>query len=155
MESAKKGFLIGKVAARTGTSVSALRFYEDKGLISSGRNSGGQRVFAASEIRRVSFISIAQKLGFSLADIGEQLSRLPGGRTPTKDDWADLSHDFSTDIDARIASLSLLKEKLASCIGCGCLSLKVCALYNEDDVAADAGAGPRYLLGDKPTANPE
>ncbi len=154
MQNVQKGFLIGKVAARTGVSVSALRFYEEKGLVASSRNSGGQRVFAASEVRRVSFIIIAQKLGFSLADIAAQLNNLPDARTPTKDDWTQLSQNFSVDIDARIAALTALKDKLASCIGCGCLSLKACALYNEDDIASEKGAGPRYLMRDRPAKHP-
>lgn len=148
MKTAKSGFLIGKVAERTGTSVSALRFYENKGLISSGRDTGGRRVFASSQIRRVSFIIVAQKLGFSLADIKQTLAKLPNNRTPTKDDWDRLSRDFSHKIDDRINGLLRLKEKLSSCIGCGCLSLKVCALYNSDDQAAKAGPGPQFLMND-------
>lgn len=146
MKTAQSGFLIGKVAHRTGTSVSALRFYEEKGLITSGRDKGGRRVFPPSEIRRVSFIIVAQKLGFSLAEIKQTLAKLPNGRTPTKKDWEVLSRDFSHDIDKRINGLLRLKEKLSSCIGCGCLSLKVCALYNTDDKAAETGSGPQFLL---------
>ena len=148
---AKRGFLIGRVAARTGLSVSAIRFYEDKGLVKSERNTGGQRVFAASDIRRISFVLAAQKLGFSLAEIKDQLDKLPNGRTPTKADWAKISTQFSVIINERIAALSLLRDKLDGCIGCGCLSLTSCALYNADDVAASKGAGPRYLMGDRPT----
>lgn len=146
----KKGFLIGRVATRTGVSVSALRFYEEKGLITSSRNSGGQRVFAASDIRRVSFIVIAQKLGFSLKKIREVLENLPDNRTPTIEDWDRIGTYFAQDIAERIAALTLLKNKLSSCIGCGCLSLKSCALYNADDKAAAKGSGPRYLLGNSP-----
>lgn len=150
MKKTKKGFLIGKVASRTGVSVPALRFYEEKGLVTSGRNSGGQRVFAASDIRRVSFIIIAQKLGFSLAQIKDVLSGLPDHRTPTKADWERIGQAFNRDIDERVRALTLLKAKLSSCIGCGCLSLEACALYNEDDVVAAKGSGPRYLLGEEP-----
>ena len=150
MKKAKAGFSIGKVAERTGIAVSAIRFYEEKGLVSSGRNSGGQRVFAAADIRRISFIIIAQKLGFSLSEIKTELSKLPDGRTPTKHDWDRIGRTFSQDIDARIEALTALKSKLSGCIGCGCLSLKVCALYNENDKINEKGSGPRYLMGDKP-----
>lgn len=150
MQTPKKGFLIGKVASRTGVSVPALRFYEEKGLVTSSRNSGGQRIFAASDIRRVSFIIIAQKLGFSLAQIKQVLSGLPDNRTPTKADWDKIGTAFKRDIDDRIESLTLLKDKLSSCIGCGCLSLTACAIYNEDDTISQKGSGPRFLMGDKP-----
>ncbi len=150
MKSLKKGFLIGKVAERTGVAVSALRFYEQKGLVHSSRNASGQRVFEASDIRRVSFIVIAQRLGFSLQQITDVLNQLPDNRTPTKTDWDKIGRNFSRDIDERIHKLELLKNKLSSCIGCGCLSLKACALYNADDTAFTKGAGPRYLLGDTP-----
>lgn len=151
MSRAKRGFLIGQVAKRTGISVSAIRFYEEKGLVASGRNSGGQRVFAAADIRRISFIIIAQKLGFTLAKIKVQLDKLPDGRTPSKADWAKISAGFSADINQRITALTLMRDKLTDCIGCGCLSLKSCALYNDDDIAAQKGAGPRFLMGDKPS----
>lgn len=147
---AKKGFLIGRVASRTGVSVSALRFYEEKGLLQSSRNSAGRRVYAAADIRRVSFIIIAQKLGFSLKRIKQVLDGLPNNRTPTADDWDTIGQTFQTDIDERIKALTRLKSKLSSCIGCGCLSLKTCALYNEDDIAREKGTGPRYLMGDSP-----
>lgn len=147
---AKSGFLIGIVAARTGISVSAIRFYEEAGLIMPGRDRGGRRIFAGADIRRISFIIIAQGLGFSLAEIRAQLAQLPGHRTPTKKDWEHMSKNFSAHIDQRIASLTDLRDKLSGCIGCGCLSLKVCALYNPEDRAAHNGAGPRFLLGDAP-----
>ena len=147
---AQKGFLIGKVAARTGIAVSAIRHYEEIGLVRSERNAGGQRVFLASDIRRISFIIIAQGLGYSLAQIKQQFAGLPNNRTPTKKDWEKISKSFGKEIDARIASLTLMREKLTGCIGCGCLSLTSCALYNAEDRAARLGAGPRYLLGDKP-----
>jgi len=144
------GFLIGKVAERTGIAVSALRFYEEKGLVQSERNSGGQRVFKASDIRRVSFIIIAQKLGFTLAEIKAQLEDLPNNRTPTKKDWEAISANFKSEIDARINGLTQLRDKLSGCIGCGCLSLEVCRLYNADDAVSAKGSGPRYLMGDQP-----
>lgn len=147
---AKKGFLIGKVAARTGLAVSAIRHYEAEGLIQSERNAGGQRVFAGSDIRRLSFIIIAQQLGFTLKQIKSQFASLPDSRTPTQKDWEKISKTFGRDIDARIEALTQMREKLTGCIGCGCLSLKKCALYNDDDKAARLGSGPRYLLGDKP-----
>lgn len=148
MKPSKKNILIGQVASRTGVSVSALRFYEDAGLVTAGRNSGGQRVFAKADIRRISFVIIAQKLGFSLKQIKTQLDSLPNKRTPTMKDWEKISGNFSEDIDERISALVRLREKLTGCIGCGCLSLENCSLYNQDDVAAKSGAGPRYLLGD-------
>lgn len=145
-----RGLSIGKIATRTGLAVSAIRFYEEAGLVAPGRNSGGQRVFAPSDIRRISFVIIAQKLGFTLGQIKAQLDILPDGRTPTLSDWENISASFSDDIDARILALQSLRKKLTSCIGCGCLSLQKCALYNTDDIAAKQGAGPRYLMGDTP-----
>jgi MerR family redox-sensitive transcriptional activator SoxR len=147
---AKKAFSIGAVANRTGVAVSAIRFYEDAGLITADRNSGGQRVFEASNIRRVSFIIIAQQLGFSLKQIKQHLDALPARRTPTLKDWEVIGQSFGRDIDARISALTNLRERLTGCIGCGCLSLQTCKLYNPDDVAARKGAGPRYLMGDRP-----
>ena len=141
---------IGFVAARTGTAVSAIRFYESEKLIPAVRNAGGQRVFPRSVIRRVSFILIAQGLGYSLRDIRQALNSLPDGRTPSKTDWDRLGHQFNKDIDARIRQLQTLKEKLSGCIGCGCLSLRTCRLYNPDDAARLRGSGPRFLKGDQP-----
>ena len=143
---AQKGLLIGKVAKRVGVAVSALRFYEDYGLITAGRNTGGQRVFENADIRRISFIIISQKLGFTLAQIKTQLDGLPNGRAPTLKDWERISLGFGAQIDERIAALTLLRSKLTGCIGCGCLSLAKCAIYNEGDKAGQQGAGPRYLL---------
>ena len=145
-----RGYSIGKIAARTGLAVSAIRFYEEAGLVAPERNSGGQRVFAPSDIRRISFVMIAQKLGFTLAQIRAQLDILPDGRTPTLQDWEAISASFSVDIEARISALQNLQKKLTGCIGCGCLSLQKCALYNTDDIVAAKGAGPRYLMGDRP-----
>lgn len=147
---AKKAFSIGAVAERTSVAVSAIRFYEEAGLIFPDRNSGQQRVFEASDIRRISFIIIAQQLGFSLKQIKTQLNGLPEKRTPTLSDWEKISRSFGQDIDARIKALTTLRERLTGCIGCGCLSLQKCKLYNPDDIAAKKGAGPRYLLGDRP-----
>lgn len=140
---------IGKLASRTGLSITAIRFYEDEGLVRAQRNAGGQRRFSRGDIRRLSFVKICQGLGFSLADVRQALSGLPDGRTPTKRDWEKLSREFSKDIDERIEALTQLRDTLTGCIGCGCLSLAKCRLYNPDDKAASLGAGPRYLMGDK------
>ncbi len=142
---------IGTLANRTGTTVSAIRFYADRELIPCVRTPGGKRLFKKEVIRRVSFILIAQQLGYTLDQIQQQLSGLPSGRTPTKRDWQKLSNRFRADLNEKIAQLTHLRDSLSSCIGCGCLSLKSCHLYNTADVAAKLGAGPRYLLGDKPT----
>ncbi len=141
---------IGQLARRTGLSVSAIRFYEEKGLVHPARNAGGQRRFQRADIRRLSFIMIAQKLGFSLAEIRAQLARLPEGRPPGKADWARIARAMRRDIDARIAALQAMRARLDGCIGCGCLSLKACALYNPDDAARRSGPGPRYLMGEDP-----
>jgi MerR family transcriptional regulator, redox-sensitive transcriptional activator SoxR len=136
---------IGDLAARTGLSVSAIRFYEARGLVTALRNKGGQRRFLRSDIRRLSFIRIAQQLGFTIEEIGAELARLPQGRTPTQKDWAKISRAFRARIDARLAALTHMREKLDECIGCGCLSLKRCALYNPEDRLRAQGAGPRLL----------
>lgn len=141
---------IGQVAARTGLAVSAIRFYEGAGLVSPTRNSGGQRRFLRSDIRRLSFIMIAQQLGFSLEMIRMQLAALPSGRTPTQRDWARISRQFRAELDERLRLLRETRERLDGCIGCGCLSLANCALYNPADAANRHGPGPRYLMGDKP-----
>jgi MerR family redox-sensitive transcriptional activator SoxR len=141
-------FTIGEVAARAGVATSALRFYEDRGLITSERTSAGHRRYAPDVLRRVGFIRVAQRVGLSLADIAEALDRLPDGRTPTRRDWAELAATWQPLLDERIALLQAMREKLDGCIGCGCLSLDTCALYNPEDVAADMGSGPRWLLGD-------
>ena len=139
---------IGQLAERTGAAVSAIRFYEERGLIESVRSPGGQRRFERATVRRVSFVRIAQGLGFSLADIRAQLDGLPDRRTPTVRDWEKLSGRFAADIDRRIAGLEQLRDRLTRCIGCGCLSLSHCRLYNPEDRASSLGEGPRYLLGD-------
>lgn len=141
---------IGAVARRTGLAVSAIRFYADEGLVGATRNGAGHRRFQRSVIRRVSFIRTCQQLGYSLELIRQKLDLLPDSRTPTESDWEHLATDFAQDLDERIEQLQLLRQKLAGCIGCGCLSLQRCALWNADDVAASHGAGPRWLLGDQP-----
>jgi len=141
---------IGQLAHRTGLAVSAIRYYEMQGLVSAFRNAGGHRRFARSDIRRLSFVMIAQQFGFSIEQIRQQLDAIPNARNPGKDDWARISGEFRAELDKRIETLTLLRDKLDGCIGCGCLSLEKCALYNPQDRAAAKGAGPRYLLGDKP-----
>jgi len=148
--SAKQGLSIGQLAARTGLAVSAIRYYEAQGLIRPWRNSGGQRRFDRADLRRLSFVMIAQQFGFTLPQIRAELDRLPGSRTPTKADWAKISAAFRTHLDERITTLTRLRDRLQSCIGCGCLSLEACALYNPADRVAEKGAGPRFLMGDDP-----
>lgn len=146
----KRGLSIGQIADRTGLAVSAIRYYESEGLVTPARTAGGTRQFERSDIRRLSFVMIAQGLGFSISEIRQALARLPSKRTPTKADWAKLSSEFRGVLDSRIAQMTELRNRLDGCIGCGCLSLKSCALYNPVDRAAQRGAGPRYLLGDRP-----
>ena len=144
----KSGYSIGDLARRTGLSVSAIRFYETRGLVSPYRNAGGQRRFEPSDIRRLSFVLIAQKLGLTLEEISAALSSLPKNRTPTKRDWEKLSKAMRSTLDERIAMMTRLRDRLDGCIGCGCLSLKNCAIYNPEDKAAERGAGPQYVLAD-------
>jgi MerR family redox-sensitive transcriptional activator SoxR len=146
-----EGLTIGALAARTGLAVSAIRYYERQGLINPWRNAGGQRRFARADLRRLSFVMIAQQFGYTLPQIREELDQLPMGRTPTKADWGKISSGFRDSLDARIATLTKLRDNLDGCIGCGCLSMDVCALYNPQDSAAEKGQGPRYLMGDGPT----
>ncbi len=150
MQQPKYGLSIGYLARRTGLAVSAIRYYEQQGLVKPERNAGGQRRFMRSDIRRLSFVLIAQQFGFSISRIREELDRLPDNRTPTKEDWNRISLRFREALDARIETLERLRDNLDGCIGCGCLSLQSCALYNPADRAAQKGAGPRYLLGDRP-----
>lgn len=138
---------IGQLAARTGVAVSAVRFYEEKGLLQSLRTGGNQRRFLRSDIRRVSFILIAQKLGLALAEIEQQLAKLPQGRAPTLSDWQQISRRMRFEIDQRIMLLTRTRNQLDQCIGCGCLSLQKCQLYNKDDRMGAKGAGPRAILG--------
>jgi MerR family redox-sensitive transcriptional activator SoxR len=141
---------IGETAQRAGVAASALRFYETRKLIGSHRGSGNQRRYHRSMLRRISIIKVAQSLGFSLEEISSALETLPDKRTPTRRDWEKLSLNWRDQLDARITNLQKMREQLSGCIGCGCLSLKRCALYNPGDRAAKKGAGPRYLLGDLP-----
>ncbi|MBQ4823460.1 MULTISPECIES: redox-sensitive transcriptional activator SoxR [unclassified Leisingera] len=144
------GISIGYLAGRTGLAVSAIRYYEAQGLVEPWRNAGGQRRFHRADIRRMSFIMIAQQFGFSLPEIRGFLQSLPGSRTPTKEDWARISDSFRSHLDQRIETLMRLRDNLDGCIGCGCLSLPNCKLYNPEDKAAQKGQGPRYLMGDRP-----
>jgi len=144
-----QGLSIGAVAERTGLSVSAIRHYEAEGLIHPWRNAGGQRRFERADIRRLSFLIVAQQMGFSLARIRTELDKLPRTRAPNKGEWSRVARVFQKDLDARITELRAMRDTLGGCIGCGCLSLDVCRLYNHKDKAAQGGAGPRYLLGDR------
>lgn len=136
---------IGDLAARTGLSVSAIRFYEAKQLIEPYRSAGGQRRFLRSDIRRLSFIRIAQGLGLSIGEIRAELEKLPHGRTPNATDWTKISKAMRKKLDARIAMLEKIRDRLDGCIGCGCLSLRKCALYNPGDRVAAQGPGPNLL----------
>ncbi len=150
-------FSIGELAARAGVAPSALRFYEARGLLGSLRSSGGHRVFPRGALRRVAFIRAAQAVGLSLQEIEAALATLPAsdkGRAPTASDWQRLSSRWKPMLDARIAALTQLRDQLASCIGCGCLSLTRCKLYNPQDSAAALGAGPRWWMGDRPAKPP-
>ena len=141
---------IGEVAERSGVATSALRFYEDRGLIASERTAAGHRRYPRAVIRRVAFIVFAQRVGLTLGEIDEALAALPSDRVPERADWARLSRSWRARIDERIAELERLKHGLTECIGCGCLSLDRCRLANPGDRAARLGPGPRYLLGDSP-----
>jgi MerR family redox-sensitive transcriptional activator SoxR len=144
-----KRLLIGEVARRSGVAPSALRFYEDEGLIHSERNSSGHRQYHADVLRRVSFIRTAQRVGLSLEEIKEALAALPDRRTPTAKDWDRLARSWKPRLDEQIGLLTRMRDQLDECIGCGCLSLTSCGLWNRGDRAADKGPGPRYLLGDE------
>ncbi len=139
---------IGAIAERSGVAPSALRFYEAQGLIWSTRNTGNQRRFERSMLRRIAFIRTAQRVGLTLDEIRAALDGLPSNRTPNKADWERLSHLWRHRLDERIAELERLRDKLTSCIGCGCLSLRRCALSNPDDELAAVGPGAHYLIGD-------
>lgn len=139
---------IGELADRAGVATSALRFYESRGLLQSERSEGGQRRFHRDEIRRVAFIRVAQRVGLTLEEIADALGRLPDSRTPNRSDWGRVARSWRPRLDEQIALLERLRDNLDGCIGCGCLSLTTCALYNPDDGAAALGSGPRYLLGD-------
>jgi MerR family redox-sensitive transcriptional activator SoxR len=140
---------IGDLARRTGLSVSAIRFYEAKGLVTPIRSAGNQRHYLRSDIRRLSFAMIAQRLGLTLTEIAEEMGRLPRDQAPSLDDWRGVSTRIRGALESRIAQLEATRDLLDGCIGCGCLSLDRCALYNPEDRAARAGPGPRFLLGDR------
>jgi MerR family transcriptional regulator, redox-sensitive transcriptional activator SoxR len=136
---------IGEVARRSGVAPSALRYYEALGLVSAHRSSGGRRVYERSVLRRLAFVRAAQNVGLSLDEITAALATLPEGRTPTRADWERLSRSWRSRLDEQIAALEALRDGLTSCIGCGCLSLRRCALSNPADVAGQDGEGARYL----------
>jgi MerR family redox-sensitive transcriptional activator SoxR len=141
-----KELTVGQVARRSGVAVSALHFYEAKGLIRSHRTAGNQRRYSGDVLRRVAVIKVAQEVGISLADIAAALNSLPEGRTPTRDDWAAMSKIWAADLDRRINQLQKLRDGLSDCIGCGCLSIDRCVLRNPGDKLAGEGAGPRRLI---------
>ncbi|MDP8904859.1 MAG: redox-sensitive transcriptional activator SoxR [Chloroflexota bacterium] len=141
---------IGELARRTGVATSALRFYEARGLISAQRSEGNQRRYNRATVRRVSVIRAAQRCGLTLDEIAAALEGLPTDKVPLKRDWQRMSRVWQRQLDERISGLQALREELADCIGCGCLSLQRCNLLNKGDVAARLGSGPRYLLGDDP-----
>lgn len=151
---AERRLTIGEVAARTGVPHSALRYYEAAGLVPAERTDGGQRRYPRSALRRIAFIRVAQRVGLSLEEIRAALSTLPASRTPNKADWARLSRAWRPRLEEQIALLERLRDELSSCIGCGCLSLRTCQLYNPEDGVAAGGAGPRYLLGDDRPGGP-
>ena len=142
---------ISEAARRTGVAASALRYYEERGLISSVRSSGNQRIYNRATLRRISLIRVAQSLGLSLREISEALAVLPDSKVPTKRDWERLSNEWKHQLDQRIEQLQQMRDKLSGCIGCGCLSLQACSLYNAKDHVASRGAGPRLLLDAKDT----
>jgi MerR family redox-sensitive transcriptional activator SoxR len=145
---------IGETASRSGVAASALRYYEERGLITSVRAGSGHRRFPRPVLRRIAFIVFAQRVGLTLEEIATELGKLPPDRAPTRRDWSRLSSTWTARIDDRIAELERLKAGLTECIGCGCLSLERCRLANPDDRAARLGPGPRYWVGDRPVSAP-
>ena len=143
---------IGETARRSGVASSALRFYEERGLIASERAGSGHRRYPRPVLRRIAFIVFAQRVGLTLHEIGAELAKLPPDRAPTRRDWSRLTRTWSARIDERIAELERLKSGLTECIGCGCLSLERCKLANPDDRAAGLGSGARYWVGDRPAS---
>ena len=141
---------IGDVSRRSGVAASALRFYEERGLITSERAGSGHRRYPRPVLRRIAFVVFAQRIGLTLDEIGAELAKLPPDRAPTRRDWSRLSNGWTARIDSRIAELERLKAGLTECIGCGCLSLDRCRLANPDDRAGVLGPGPRYWVGDRP-----
>lgn len=140
---------IGEVSRRSGVAASALRFYEERGLIRSERNGSGHRRYPRPVLRKIAFIVFAQRVGLTLEEIGAELARLPAERVPTREDWSRLSSKWTVRIDLKIAELQRLRVGLTECIGCGCLSLGRCNLSNPEDRAARLGPGPRYWIGDR------
>lgn len=140
-----RGLTVGEVAARSGVAVSALHFYERKGLIASWRTDGNQRRYARGVLRRVAVIKVAQRAGIPLSEIGGALERLPADHTPNVKEWSEMSREWKANLDARIVRLTRLRDQLDGCIGCGCLSLETCPLRNPDDAMAREGSGPRLL----------
>lgn len=151
---ASRLFTVGEIARRVGVSTSALRFYETEGLITSERASSGHRRYHADVLRRVSFIRAAQRVGLTLGEIRDALSSLPDERTPNARDWAHLARQWRPQLEERIKLLTRLRDQLDECIGCGCLSLTSCGIWNPDDVAAEFGDGARYLLNDDRPVSP-
>ncbi|MDH6577925.1 redox-sensitive transcriptional activator SoxR [Kitasatospora sp. MAP5-34] len=145
---------IGQLAERSGLATSALRYYEKLGLIHATRTAGGQRRYQRSTLRRVAFVRAAQRVGLSLEEARAALGRLPQDRAPSTGEWSGVATSWQDRIDQQIAELERLKKKLGGCIGCGCLSLSRCALYNADDRAGTAGPGARYLLTREPSTGP-
>jgi MerR family transcriptional regulator, redox-sensitive transcriptional activator SoxR len=145
---------IGEVAARAGLATSAIRFYEERGLVHAERASGGQRRFRRDVLRRLAFVRVAQRVGLSLEEIASALGGLPPDRAPTQADWQRITRGWRARIDERISVLEALRGGLSQCIGCGCLSLRTCALSNPDDWVGALGAGPRYLLADAVPVEP-
>jgi MerR family redox-sensitive transcriptional activator SoxR len=141
---------IGQIAERTGLSVSAIRYYESQGLVTPERSAGGQRRFLRSDIRLLSFVLIVQQFGFTIDQIRHEIQNLPDARAPTVKDWNKISRGFRQKLDEKIETLNQLRDNLDGCIGCGCLSLEKCALYNRQDRAKKFGSGPRYLMGNRP-----
>jgi MerR family transcriptional regulator, redox-sensitive transcriptional activator SoxR len=142
---------ISEVARRSGVAASALRFYEERGLVKSERTGSGHRRYPRAVLRRIAFIVFAQRMGLTLEEVGAELVKLPQNRVPERTDWAKISASWTKRIDERIAELERLRAGLTRCIGCGCLSLQDCQLANPGDRASRLGPGPRYWIGDKKT----
>ena len=145
-----KVLTVGEVARRSGVAVSAVHFYERKGLIAGWRSGGNQRRYDRSALRRIAIIKVAQQLGIPLAEISRRFAALPADRTPGQSDWARIAAQWRDDLDRRVQQLTLLRDRLDGCIGCGCLSLDRCALSNPNERAARLGPGARYWMGDRP-----
>jgi MerR family redox-sensitive transcriptional activator SoxR len=146
---------ISEVSRRSGVASSALRFYEDRGLIASERSGSGHRRYSRAVLRRIAFIVFAQKMGLSLDEVGSELAKLPANRVPERADWAKISGSWTRRIDERIAELQRIREGLTQCIGCGCLSLQQCRLANPGDRAGGSGSGPRFWLAGNKRPSPD